>query len=76
MNPDQTKRTKEIAILETVVAKNAAAIQTQELILAGMRDKQVNRLAELRFAKLMLNRALERARLQAICDGPKPARTE
>ena len=48
-----TKREYEIALLEKVCAKNDAAIAATQLTLDRMRDKQLNRLAELRCQKLL-----------------------
>lgn len=54
---DQNKRKAQIAILETQITKHAAAIHEMELNTRRMIEKQIHRLAELRFQKLMLKRA-------------------
>jgi hypothetical protein len=54
MNKDQSKRKMQIAMLECVADKNAAAIKHQRLTLERMEAKQINRLAELRCQKLLL----------------------
>jgi hypothetical protein len=51
---NQTSRRQAIALLELVVAKNAAAIEHSRLTLQRQHDKQVNRLAELRLQKMLL----------------------
>ena len=51
---DQTARKHQIALLEAVIAKNAAAIATTELTLKRQIEKQINRLAELRCQKILL----------------------
>lgn len=63
INPvqDQSKRRAQIHLLEIVVAKNQCAIREQEHLLQNMREKQVNRLAELRLQKLLLVNANRRA---------------
>ena len=60
MNKDQSKRKMQIAMIECIAAKNAAAIKHQRLTLERMEAKQINRLAELRCQKLLLEIA-ERA---------------
>ena len=51
---DQSKRIKEIALLEAIVEKNFAAIRVQRLTLQRQEEKQINRLAELRVQKMLL----------------------
>lgn len=62
MNKDQSKRKMQIAMLELVAAKNEAAIKHQRLTLERMEAKQINRLAELRCQKLLLDIAERAAR--------------
>jgi len=52
---DQTKRKHQIALLEAVIAKHAAAIAVTELGLQRQIEKQINRLAELRCPKMLLD---------------------
>lgn len=54
---DQTKRKHEIARLEAVIAKAGASIAITELDLKRQIEKQINRLAELRCQKLLLDMA-------------------
>ena len=54
---DQTARKNQIALLESVIAKNAAAIAITELGLKRQLEKQINRLAELRCQKMLLHMA-------------------
>lgn len=54
---DTTAQKANIAMLEAVIEKNAAAIHAQELTLRRMMEKQMHRLAELRCQKMMLKRA-------------------
>jgi hypothetical protein len=61
---DQSKRIHQIAILEFVIAKNATSIEITELCLKRQIEKQINRMAELRCQKMLLNMA-ERAALKA-----------
>ena len=54
---DQSGRKAQIAILETQIAKHAAAIHEMEINTRRMIEKQIHRLAELRFQRMMLKRA-------------------
>ena len=58
---DQTKRTATIALLQLSIEKNDAAIRATSLTLTLQMDKQVHRLAELRFQKMLLKQAEDRA---------------
>lgn len=70
---DQTKRQESIKLLETVIAKNAAAIEITRLTLTRMTDNQINRLAELRHQKMLLKWNLDQAAKAA---KTQPATTE
>ena len=58
---DQTKRTATIALLQLSIEKNDAAIRATSLTLTLQMDKQVHRLAELRFQKMLLKQAADKA---------------
>jgi len=69
--PDQSKRVFQITLLESVIAKHAAAIATHELLLRRMVEKQINRLAELRMQKLYLTNAQRAAAKAAAAVEPE-----
>jgi len=52
---DQAARKHQIALIESSIAKNAAAIEHTELTLKRQIEKQINRLAELRCQKILLD---------------------
>ena len=54
---DQAARKHQIALIEASIAKNAAAIEYTELTIKRQIEKQINRLAELRCQKILLNMA-------------------
>jgi len=68
---DQSKRVFQITLLESVIAKHAAAIATQEIILKRMIENQINRLAELRMQKLYLTNAQRAAAKAAAAVEPE-----
>lgn len=53
-----------IAMLEAVIEKNTHAIRATELTLRAQMEKQMHRLADLRFQKAMLKRAEDFAAYQ------------
>lgn len=61
---DQTKRKQQIALLEAGVAKLDAQLVEVHLLHARLEQKLINRCAELRCQKILLNMA-ERAALKA-----------
>ena len=58
---DQTNRKQAIALLKLSCAQNDLRIQSMELTLTQMREKQINRRAELRMQQLLLKHAEDKA---------------